>query len=114
MPKLVVGMHQLRRLKKNFVMNITDFKKSLSSNHPPEESTIYLEALWYDAKGEWEKAHELIQDLADNTAAWIHAYLHRKEGDSWNADYWYNKAGRKRPAASLNEEWEQITGELLT
>ena len=70
-------------------------------------------ALWYDAKEDWEKAHELIQDIEDKNAAWIHAYLHRKEGDIWNADYWYRRAGKKRPDASLQNEWEQIATELL-
>ena len=94
-------------------MNLIDFKNSLAANNPPQGTSVYLEALWYDAKGNWQKAHELIQDLPDKNASWIHAYLHRKEGDSWNADYWYNKAGRKRPAASLKDEWEEIVIALL-
>lgn len=94
-------------------MNFADFKKSLETGVLPAGTTVYLQALWHDKKGEWQKAHELIQDLQDKTAAWIHAYLHRKEGDTWNADYWYNKAGRKRPSLSLNEEWEEITTALV-
>ena len=68
----------------------------------------YLNALWYDAKGEWDKAHEMVQDIDDNNASWIHAYLHRKEGDTANADYWYSRAGKKRPSLSLEKEWEEI------
>jgi hypothetical protein len=89
-------------------MNVTDFKESVSANNPPGELSVYLKALWYDAKNEWDKSHRLIQDLPDKNASWIHAYLHRKEGDIGNADYWYSKAGKKRPSISLPEEWEQM------
>lgn len=88
-------------------MTVATFKDSLTKNVLPETS-VYLEALWYDAKGDWKTAHELIGDLEDKNACWLHAYLHRKEGDLWNADYWYSKSGRKRPAVSLTEEWEQL------
>ncbi|HEY1022823.1 MAG TPA: hypothetical protein VGE06_10955 [Flavisolibacter sp.] len=74
----------------------------------PGDLSEYLQALWWDAKGDWQKAHETIQDLPDKNAAWIHAYLHRKEGDIWNADYWYNRAGKKRPTNSLEEEWDRL------
>ena len=94
-------------------MNFISFKESLSEANPPAEVSVYARALWYDGKGDWDKAHKLIQDLPDKNASWIHAYLHRKEGDTWNADYWYSKAGKKRPALSLAEEWEQITTALL-
>lgn len=94
-------------------MDVNSFRESLADGNPPTSVSVYAQALWYDAKGNWHRAHELIQDLTDKNAAWIHAYLHRKEGDSWNADYWYTRAGRKRPNASLAEEWEQIAGALL-
>lgn len=94
-------------------MNLTDFKESLATDHPPVALSAYTQALWYDAKGDWKKAHELVQDLNDKNASWIHAYLHRKEGDLSNADYWYYKAARKRPLLSIGEEWEQIAGSLL-
>lgn len=68
-------------------------------------------ALWFDAKGEWEAAHAQIQDLPGEKAAHLHAYLHRKEGDVWNADYWYQRAGRKRPALSLEEEFKLLVEE---
>ena len=94
-------------------MNLHDFKQSLQALNVPSDASVYLKALWHAAKRNWEKAHELIQDLPDKTASWIHAYLHRKEGDTWNADYWYSKAGRKRPSVSLDEEWDHIVTELL-
>ena len=94
-------------------MNLTSFKESITANTVPPQASVYLQALWHDAKGDWKKAHDLIQDLPDENAAWIHAYLHRKEGDDWNADWWYRKAGRKRPALSLQEEWEQLTTAFL-
>lgn len=95
-------------------MNLASFKESLENAEPPADLSIYAQALWYDAKNDWHKAHTLIQDLPDKNAAWIHAYLHRTEGDTWNADYWYNKAGRKRPTVSLKEEWEQIAQTFLS
>ena len=94
-------------------MNLSAFKESLSASIPPPGISVYLQALWHDAKENWDKAHELIQDIPDKPAAWIHAYLHRKEGDIWNSNYWYSKAGKKRPDISLNEEWQQIVTALL-
>ncbi|OKL39325.1 hypothetical protein [Pontibacter flavimaris] len=94
-------------------MHLTTFLQSINSSTPPPQANVYLQALWHEAKGDWNKAHELIQDLPDKSAAWIHAYLHRQEGDTWNADYWYSRAGRKRPNVSLQEEWESIAATLL-
>lgn len=94
-------------------MTLHEFKQSLSEDAPPQNLSIYLQALWYDAKSHWEKAHVLIQDINDENAAWIHAYLHRKEGDIGNAGYWYRRAGKNRPDFSLNDEWEQISNALL-
>jgi hypothetical protein len=93
-------------------MTIDNFRKSMDAAGPPAVSP-YLQALWYDGKSNWEKAHAIIQDINDQTAAWIHAYLHRKEGDIWNADYWYSRAGKKRPSVSLDEEWQNIVSALL-
>ena len=72
-----------------------------------------LLALWWDARGEWEKAHEVAQDVAGPDGAWVHAYLHRKEGDQWNAEYWYRQAGRARAKGALDEEWREIVSELI-
>ena len=93
-------------------MNYNSFKYSLEGTEPTEPMSVYLKALWFDAKGDWNKAHELIQDLSDKNSALIHAYLHRKEGDSFNADYWYRRAGKERPKVSLKEEWEQFAKAL--
>jgi hypothetical protein len=94
-------------------MNVSLFKESLSGNEPPQNSSVYLSALWYDAKGEWDKAHQLIQDVGDKNASWIHAYLHRKEGDDANAGYWYSRAGKKMYPVSFEKEWEEIVAALI-
>jgi hypothetical protein len=93
-------------------MSFEEFKKSLSKSKPPGDLSVYLLSLWHDAKGNWSHAHEIIQDIEDKDASWIHAYLHRKEGDIGNADYWYRKAGRQRPNTSLEEEWNGIAEQL--
>lgn len=72
-----------------------------------------LLALWWDAKGDWAKAHEIAQDVDGADGAWVHAYLHRKEGDVGNAAYWYRRAGRRVAAGDLRVEWEGIVGEML-
>ncbi|MBK5271706.1 MAG: hypothetical protein JJE22_11910 [Bacteroidia bacterium] len=89
--------------------SLEEFENSLSETEPPSPLSDHLLALWYDGKGNWKMSHEIIQDIEDADAAWIHAYLHRKEGDIGNADYWYRRAGKKRPSVSLQEEWENIT-----
>jgi hypothetical protein len=89
-------------------MNVASFKESTAADQPPAQASVYLKALWYDAKGDWEQAHRFIQDVPDKNAARIHAYLHRKEGDLGNADYWYRTAGKSRPALTLQEEWQQL------
>ncbi len=72
-----------------------------------------LKSLWYDAKGDWKTAHDLVDQLPGLEAAWVHAYLHRKEGDIWNADYWYAKAKKTRPNISLEAEWESLVTYFL-
>lgn len=94
-------------------MQFDEFVESIKNDAPPAGIPIYVKALWLDAKGDWDNAHGSIDSLSDKNSCWVHAYLHRKEGDIWNADYWYAKAGKKRPAASLDEEWEAITKALL-
>jgi hypothetical protein len=94
-------------------MDYNQFSRSLSLNEPPPELSPHLRSLWYDAKGDWGKSHSIIQDINDAEAAWIHAYLHRKEGDTGNAGYWYNRARRKLPSTTLAQEWEDITRALL-
>jgi hypothetical protein len=94
-------------------MTLQSFIQSLANEEPPTGLSDPLLSLWYEGNGNWDRSHQLIQDLEDTTAAWIHAYLHRKEGDNWNADYWYNRAGRKRPSLSFQKEWENIVSALL-
>lgn len=94
-------------------MQVENFISSLSNDTPPPNVSVYLKALWYEKNGDWEKAHDLIQDIPEKTASWIHAYLHRKEGDQWNADYWYAKAGKPSPSVSLDDEWKSMVQELL-
>ena len=72
-----------------------------------------LLALWWDVKGDWEKAHGIAQDVAGADGAWVHAYLHRKDGDVGNAAYWYRVAGRAVATGDFRKEWEGIVGELL-
>ncbi len=92
---------------------LAEFKASLNSEQPNSGLSAQLKSLWYDGKGDWDQAHAQVDHLADQSSAWVHAYLHRKEGDTGNADYWYRKAGKKRPNLSLNEEWEQLVLQFL-
>ena len=94
-------------------MNASDFKTSLSSSKPPENISVLLKSLWYDAKGEWHTAHDLIDELEEPDAYWLHAYLHRKEGDLPNANYWYRRAGKMMPDYSLEKERSEITNAFL-
>ena len=93
--------------------NIAEFKKSLEKDRPDSNMSVQLRALWYDAKGDWHTAHNQVDSLGDIASARIHAYLHRKEGDIWNADYWYVKADEKRPQLSLDQEWEELVQRFL-
>ncbi|WP_412467634.1 hypothetical protein [Pedobacter sp. KLB.chiD] len=94
--------------------NIAEFKKLLEKDRPDEHLSVQLRALWYDAKGDWQMAHDQVDHLGDTASARIHAYLHRKEGDSWNANYWYARAGEKRPEISLDQEWEALVQRFLS
>lgn len=90
------------------MIDATDFKQSIMNRQLPKGLALHLQALWYDGTGDWKTAHDLIDQLTDKAAAHVHAYLHRKEGDIWNADYWYNRAGKQKPQISLDEEWESL------
>ncbi len=94
-------------------MDFSSFEESLSLKEPLANLSVYLKALWYDANDDWEKAHVTIQNVHDKNAAWIHAYLHRKEGDISNADYWYARAGKKRTDSTVVKEWDEIVSSLL-
>jgi hypothetical protein len=89
-------------------MKATEFKQSLQKHEPPMELTTPLAALWWDAKGEWSRAHGLVDELETPEGMAVHAYLHRKEGEEWNADYWYRLAGRTYRRPSLEEEWQAL------
>ena len=94
-------------------MEYNEFLNSVEGGTPPTGLSLCLTALWYDAKGEWATAHRSIDSAEYGDAYWVHAYLHRKEGDIWNADYWYRRAGKTRPAIALQEEWSAIVKALL-
>jgi hypothetical protein len=89
-------------------MKANDFRATLAHEIPPDGIPIPLAALWWDAKGEWALAHELVDSLETPEGMAVHAYLHRKEGVSSNADYWYNRAGRKFHRPTLDAEWEAL------
>ncbi len=90
-----------------------DPKTLRESATPPEGEGAPLTALWHAAKGEWDKAHALVQDEATREAAWVHAHLHRIEGDGGNAAYWYGKAGKPTTDAPLDQEWHEIAHALI-
>jgi hypothetical protein len=90
------------------------FEASLAEAAPPSGLAPALEALWWDAKGDWEKAHRCVQAGGGDASAWVHAYLHRKEGDLANAGYWYRRAGRPAAHGSLADEWQRIAAALTS
>ena len=93
--------------------NYTEFQQTLSVETPPMEWPKALIAMWYDAKGDWNNAHEIGQDIHSTLGSWIHGYLHIKEGDESNARYWYNRAKRKYPHHGLEEEQKVIVEYIL-
>jgi hypothetical protein len=94
-------------------MTLADFEATLTDARPPAGLAPLLLALWHDAKGDWELAHETAQRIEDAAGAWVHAYLHRKEGDLGNATYWYRRAGQPVARDPLGEEWRRIATALL-
>lgn len=90
-----------------------EFQESLTNRNPPENWSKILKALWYDANEDWDAAHNIVDGMVDETAKWIHAYLHRKEGDDWNAAYWYRQADKPLPTISLGEEHKEIVKSIL-
>ena len=89
-------------------MTLAEFRESLRLNAPPDDLGLALAGLWWDAKGDWTRAHEVAQQDEGPAGSWVHAYLHRKEGDASNATYWYSRCGRRPSSATLEEEWEEI------
>jgi hypothetical protein len=90
-----------------------DFKATLAGAAPAPHLGAPLAGLWWAAKGDWDRAHKLVQDESTPEAAWVHAYLHRVEGDLGNAGYWYRRAGRPAADDAVEAEWERIAATLL-
>ena len=95
-------------------MTAQELRATLSNSKPPDGVHPLVEALWWDAKGDWSRAHEIAQDIASPQASWVHAYLHRKEGDASNAGYWYARAGKPHASQALETEWNDIAQALLS
>ncbi|HLI04919.1 MAG TPA: hypothetical protein VKU93_11655 [Terracidiphilus sp.] len=94
-------------------MTVEEFRATLSQAAPPPELPAPAAALWWDAKGDWSRAHAMVNDLSTPQGMAVHAYLHRKEGADWNADYWYSRAGRRFHRPALEAEWEALIEGLL-
>ena len=94
-------------------MNIETFSAALLHDTPPAGWSRALQALWHQGKGDWDRAHQLAQAQDDAEGAWVHAHLHRAEGDIANARYWYRHAGKEPPTVSLDEEFAAIAAALL-
>jgi hypothetical protein len=89
-------------------MDLEHFRATIENDAPTADQSLALQALWQDAKGNWDAAHRLAQQQDDATGAWVHAYLHRVEGDESNAGYWYRRASKPHSGAPLAEEWAEI------
>ncbi|MHA1154376.1 MAG: hypothetical protein ACTSQ7_17315 [Alphaproteobacteria bacterium] len=94
-------------------MDLSTFKQSLDQDAPPGGLGPALTALWHEAKGDWHQAHRLAQSQKDAVGAWVHAYLHRVEGDQSNAGHWYRRSEKPPSTASSKQEWDEIAGALL-
>jgi hypothetical protein len=94
-------------------MTLKDFEASLPDREPPASLAPALLALWHDGRGDWERAHQIAQEIDTPQGAWVHAYLHRKEGDLSNARYWYRRADRPEASGSLESEWSNIVTTFL-
>jgi hypothetical protein len=94
-------------------MTLEELRATLAHPRPPAGLPPLLLALWHDGRGDWDAAHSVAQDDPGVEASWVHAYLHRKEGDQGNAAYWYRRAGRSPYTGSVDEEWEAIARALL-
>ena len=94
-------------------MNLDEYLASIENEQPSSELSETLTSLWWDKKGDWDRAHTIAQEIPTPQGSAVHAYLHREEGVLWNADYWYSRAGRVRPDISLEAEWQQLAEEML-
>jgi hypothetical protein len=93
-------------------LKLADLKSTLANGTPENGLAPPLAALWWAAKGDWDAAHRIVQDESDTRSAWVHAYLHRVEGDLSNAGYWYRQAGQPVAKDALDAEWERIASAL--
>jgi hypothetical protein len=89
-------------------MNAVEFRLTLSNDDPPRGLPAPLAALWWDAKGDWAQAHALVDELETQAGMAVHAYLHRKEGQAWNAEYWYKRSGRQFHREQFEDEWAAL------
>ena len=94
-------------------MTLAEFQRSLTAKTAPRDLAPPLVALWWAQKSDWDKAHKIVMDESGRDAAWVHAYLHRVEGDAGNAAYWYRQARRPAAAGAHEAEWASIAGALL-
>ena len=94
-------------------MTLEEFRSTLAQTAAPGKLAPSLRAMWEDAKGNWDAAHAIAQEIEDETGSWIHAYLHRREGDAGNAGYWYRRANQPVARDTLEEEWARIVSSLL-
>jgi hypothetical protein len=90
------------------------FRSSVAQDAPPDNLSAPLASLWWAAKGDWDRAHRIVQEDDGKDAAWVHAYLHRVEGDLPNAGYWYRQATRPVANETLDAEWNSIAEALLS
>lgn len=95
-------------------MNLEQFRASLAEASPPKELSVPLSALWWDARGDWARAHSLVDELESMDGMAVHAYLHRTEGSVSNAEYWYQRSGRTYHRPSLDAEWTALVEALLS
>lgn len=97
----------------NEITSYLEFEETLSNSKPNSDWSEALQAMWYDANGNWEASHDIAQEMHNSLGSWIHGYLHRKEGDEWNAGYWYRQANKPFPKTTLAQEHREITDFIL-
>lgn len=115
MPGIIAQRHSAIATSSRYIpsVDVSSFEQSLKHRAPPVSLSPLLQALWHERRGDWTRAHEITQDIEGAAAAWVHAYLHRREGDQSNAAYWYRQAARPVARGSLDDEWRSIAAALL-
>jgi hypothetical protein len=94
-------------------MTFDEYLANIKNKEPSSELSETLRSLWWDKKGDWDRAHSIAQEIPTTQGSAVHGYLHREEGVLWNADYWYSRAGRIRPDIPLEDEWKLLVEEML-